>query len=107
MTLLKTLPAVRKPIWIGKTAGFAVTTVVSALLALMADAEFADFWTRTPLGTLTYPPALALLRMNPKSHIQKIKLLNPGTQGGKIESSAATKAASAPLVRMAGVMSVA
>jgi hypothetical protein len=42
--------------------------------------------------------------MNPMSRIQKIKFLNPMTQGGKIENSAAMKAASAPLARMVGVV---
>jgi hypothetical protein len=43
MTLPKTSPTPRKQTLIGKTEGFAVTTVVSVLLALMAGAGFAGF----------------------------------------------------------------
>jgi hypothetical protein len=103
----KPSPAARRTIWIGKTEGFAETIVVPALLAMMAGAGFVDFWIRKPRGTQTYPPAGTLLRMNPKSHLRKCKILNPRSQDGKIESSAAMKAASALLARMAGVVSAA
>jgi hypothetical protein len=92
---------------IGKTEGFAVTRAVSALLALTAGARFAGYWIRNPPETRIYPPAVTPLRMNPRSRIQKIKFLNPRSRGGKIESSAAMKAASAPSVRTAGVASAA
>jgi hypothetical protein len=92
---------------IGKIEDFAVTTVASALLALTAGAEFAGYWIRKPLGTRTYPAAVTPLRMNPRSRVQKTKVLNPRSRGGKIESFAAMKAASAPSVRMAGVASAA
>jgi hypothetical protein len=82
-------------------------TVVSASLALMVDAGFVDFWIQISLLVQTDPAAGALFRMQLWSPSQKNKRRNPRTQGGKIESSAAMKAASAPLARMAGVVSAA
>jgi hypothetical protein len=92
---------------IGRTEGFAVTTVVSALLALMAGAGYAGFRIRKTQRTRTYPLAGTPLRMPPKSRIQKIKFLNFRTRAGKSENSAAMKAASAPLARTDGAVSAA
>jgi hypothetical protein len=99
----------------GKTEGFAVMTVASASLDLIIDAGFAGFWIQKALRIHTDPARAAApikkkpgSRLSQKSKPQSLMIPElPRIQPGKIESSAAMKAASAPLVRMAGVVSAA
>jgi hypothetical protein len=84
-------------------------TVVSASLALMVGAGFAGCRIQKLLRIQTDPVTAVPFRKKPRRRMRlcrKTKHLNPGTRAGKIESSAGMKAASAPLVQMAGALSV-
>jgi hypothetical protein len=80
----------------------------------MVDAGFAGCRIQKLLRIPTDPVTAVPFRKKPRRRrrrrrrlCRKTKHLNPGTPAGKIESSAGMKAASAPLVQMAGALSVA